>query len=145
MLATMHFLISRSIFMSRLEMYDSMGNLIETSSHSLLLYSASAVLTTVCVGAVLILLQFANAFRKLDNRMPMHGNQSAVISAMCHQQIANGDATQETSDLALQPLMWGVTKSPVERVVEGSDGGIERSWEPGHCGFTTQIVNLPEE
>lgn len=154
LLALMHFLISQSIFFVRLEYYDSQGTRKPTLDLHGVSYSGSATLTSVCVGAFMIILQFINAARKLDNRMPIHGNRSAVISAMCHLISDEGNKSDEIgSQMDLKPLMWGVTRQPkrardsttdilTTQTEDGADSEVEI--EPGHCSFTDQIVSLPE-
>lgn len=136
----MHFLVSQSVFLARLQVYSANGRLLLTDGYSELRFSASAILTTICMGLFLLMLQGVNALRPLDNRMPIHRNRSTAISAMCHRP----EEVDEIDDLALQPLMWGVTRAYDQ--VEGNNKDVHSITDmTGHCSFTSEIVPLPEK
>lgn len=154
--ALMHFLLSQSIFLARLQYYDSFGAPLDIDqSFTDVGVSPRAALTTCLVGLVLVLAQILHAYRPLDNRIPIHGNQSAVISAMCHPDTDPGPddlnsdsdlspSASEVSSIALKPLMWGVTRQPVEETGSGLER-VQSLWEgAGHCSFTTKTVELPQ-
>ncbi|KAL9109202.1 MAG: hypothetical protein Q9227_006127 [Pyrenula ochraceoflavens] len=146
-LALMHFLISQSIFLVRLQYRDGQGNLMRDRGILDIGCSASATLTTVCVGAAMILTQLINATRKLENHMPIHGNRSAVISAMCCLATKGHPSDEADSGISLKPLMWGVTQQPrnVQDPFASNTGySIDQNNASGHCSFTDQTVPLPE-
>lgn len=100
--------------------------------------------------AGLILIQVMHAFRPLDNRMPIHGNSSVVISAVCHLPIVSETESKEVvyqdeaEHTATQPLIWRVTTQPAagsefaHRIDEGTQRAV------GHCSFMDVVVELPE-
>ncbi|KAK5086690.1 hypothetical protein LTR05_003858 [Lithohypha guttulata] len=148
LLIAMHFLISQSIFLARLRYYNALGDVSESESFTDVGFSPVANLTTCCVGALMILAQVINAYRWLDNRIPVHGNKSAVLSAMCHPE-SNGplkskkytsfEHLQEES-VATMPLTWGATRNP-----DGGVGDNEDAEEgAGHCAFTEYTVPMPD-
>lgn len=146
LLIAMHFLISQSIFLARLRYYNGLGEVDDNNSFTDVGFSPVANLTTCCVGAAMILAQVLHACRKLDNRMPIHGNKSAVISAMCHpeeagplkaRKYASFDHVQAEST-ATMPLTWGVTSEPGS--ISGNDDAKKSM---GHCSFTEYMVDLP--
>jgi len=145
LLVLMHFLISQSIFLARLQYYDSSGRLTNDGFNDVG-FSASATVTACCVGVFMILAQILHACRPLDNRIPIHGNNSAVISAMCHQEKDPTDKLRrpfsnqwEEDSIATKPIMWGVTRQPGEQ-----EPGSTEEDTAGHCGFSADIVELPQ-
>lgn len=150
LLILMHFLISQSIFLARLIYIDSEGA--ESSmSFTDVGFSPPAILTSCCVGLGLILAQVVHACRPLENLIPIHGNKSTVISAMCHPENRTStklrkqsSVIQEATELATQPLMWGVTEVPPQdrnNEASTSDGSIQSA---GHCTFSADVVELPQ-
>lgn len=145
LLVLMHFLISQSIFLARLQYYDSAGNLTDEGFNDVG-FSARATVTACCVGVVMILAQILHACRPLDNHIPIHGNNSAVISAMCHPEKDPANKLRrpfsnqwEEDSIATKPIMWGVTRQPVEQ-----EPGSTKKDTAGHCGFSADIVELPQ-
>lgn len=145
----MHFLISQSIFLARLTYTTWQGEL-ATGGFSDVGFSPRAILTTCLVGFVLILTQIFHSLRPLGNRIPVHGNQSAVISAMCHPpfDVDSGLATQSPTrsnkdTVATGMITWGVTRQPVEHVTKDQSGDATVQNEPGHCTFSLDTVELP--
>lgn len=141
MLMLMHFLISRSIFVVRVQWYNSHGNYDGRDGISNIGFSPVAILVTICVGVGLVLTLIMHSIRPLNNRIPMHGNSSVVISAMCHPEAANGPVipgychgsppAHPVEDVASRKLMWGASVQPSEH------DGI------GHCSFTANNVEMP--
>jgi len=140
----MHFLASETVFLARLQYYDSNGAPRNDLGWMNVGLSLSGLLSSCCVGTALILIQIFHAWLPLiDNRIPIHGNSSVVISAMCHpptehEREHHSIDNNELGKLATRPLMWGVTRQPELR----SDGN-ETLLLPGHCGFTADVVELP--
>lgn len=150
LLILMHFLISQSIFLARLIYIDSEG--FESSmSFTDVGFSPPAILTSCCVGLGLILAQVAHACRPLENHIPIHGNKSAVISAMCHpdtkKSIAmrkRSSSIREATNLATQPLMWGVTEMPSQHQDDEMVYSDSLDQTAGHCTFSADVVELPQ-
>lgn len=151
MLAVLHFLISQSIFLARVQYYNPDGtksvNFISTTA-----YSPLGLLVVVCVGGTLILALVAHSFRKIDNRIPVHGNSSAVISALCH--TAKGQYTNDQGILLEHPsqdmsecnVQWGVVR-PIDASFKfKNEITVDMMFEDtvGHCAFTADEVQLPE-
>lgn len=136
-LMLLHFLISQSIFLARVQWYNMGGFEDDDNYISDVGFSPVAILVTVCVGALLVIAQIAHSFRPLDNKIPIHGNSSVVISSMCH----TGTGTYENDrgvmfyhpeeNMALRNVMWGATRQPKDED------------EIGHCSFTADAVEPP--
>ncbi|MBA7489604.1 hypothetical protein ES702_00138 [subsurface metagenome] len=149
----LHFLVSQSIFLAQVKTFHPDGTLSDRETISDCGVSPVALLTTLCVATTLIAITILHGYRKIDARMPLHGNSSAVISAMCH------PTSDEAKDahFAEKPLMWGVvqlsavnmsrTQSQGGRQYDiGKDGvgpGIRYEDTIGHCAFTTRVVEAP--
>jgi len=130
-LMLLHFFISQSIFLARVQYFDENGEIDVNDSFAYVGFSPIAILISVCIGAVLIMAQILHSFRPLDNHMPIHGNSSVVISAMCHP--SNGTVGNEEGEeeLSSRPVMWGAVVQPKDED------------EVGHCSFTADVVEQP--
>ncbi|KAK5070697.1 hypothetical protein LTR70_010474 [Exophiala xenobiotica] len=146
-LGLLHFLISQSIFLARVQWYHADGTINADKYLSDAGFSPLGILVTVLVATVLLTITVIHSFARLSNRMPVHGNLSAVISAMCHCSTSRDSdehgATMEhpAKSMAERDVMWGVTK-PVQEALSfqnqiGEDDDI------GHCAFTTEHVGPP--
>lgn len=150
LLILMHFFISQSIFLARLQYFDSVGQP-AVGGFSNVGYNPPAILTSCCVGFGLIMGQIFHACRRLDNRMPIHGNKSAVISAICHVEELKhaklddySSGGHQTANLATKPLSWGVTRKPVGDYESYSSSSGNSETLAGHCSFSANIVELPQ-
>ena len=121
--SVLHWLVSQSIFVVRINSYDAFGELDEQNSISGNGYSAYAMVIVLVVGCIMALVLILNGFRKLRPGMPLAGSCSWAISAACHP--PHGD-----HGASLLPLKWGAVSH------ETSDG-------PGHCCFTSFDVEEP--
>ena len=138
-LMVMHFLISQSIFLVRLQYFDINGNPDRNNDGNIsdVGFSPLAILVTVCVGGALILAQLLHALRPLENRMPIHGNSSVVISAMCHSSSETAQSSPGVSDsrknenMAFQKVVWGAVVQPKDE------------FEIGHCSFSGLAAEQP--
>ena len=85
---TLHWLISQSIFLVILDVYNPDGSPNTDSSDNLALcgYSPFAILTAIITGSIVLVLAIANGFspRYPSTGMRPAGSCSAVISAACH-------------------------------------------------------------
>lgn len=123
-MVAMHYLVSSSFFLVDLirdliaYMFAANGNgsliidpesvfLGGASPGWLLNYSPLAILCALLVSLLLITLPIALGFRKLHPGIPMAGACSALISAVCHPPLEEGDA-------GLLPVQWGVVKSTID-------------------------------
>ena len=126
----MHWLVSESVFLAQLEVYDTFyqdgDSPTPTLSDDSFLgcgYSASALIAVIILGSIMVLVLIGNAFRRLDGGIPLVGSCSLAISAACHRPPADKDA-------AYLPVQWGVVTQP-------------SGCEPGHCCFTSFEVEPP--
>lgn len=122
--ATLHWLVSQSIFLVSINTFDARGRPKRDESEIATCgFSPVAIICTLVVGAVVILFSlFVGAQKLPPGDMPLIGSNSIGIAASCHS-VGNGDDAQ-------QPLMWGV-------VCESSDERI------GHCSFSSSAVGIP--
>ena len=111
-------------------------------------YSPHGILVTVFIAALVIISLIVHSFIKLDNRMPIHGNLSAVISAMCqsaeglhvHDQVVEHKGPQE--NMAEKEVMWGVVKAAKDGLSLGNEIKMGDNGA-GHCAFTAEAVDAP--
>lgn len=152
MLTLLHFLISQSIFLARVQYYKPDGSPSDDEIISAAAYSPLGILITVCVASALILALVGNSFRKIDNRMPVHGNSSAVISAMCHTrkglyQNDQGVALEHPEqDMSERHVKWGVIRQADVSFDFKNDVSVNTR-DPdmsGHCAFSADEVDPPE-
>ena len=123
--AILHWLVSQSIFLVRIDSYDPHHNLDPSTSFSSCGYSAYALVITMIVGSVMFLALLCNGFRRLDTRMPLVGSCSLAISAACHR-------PPDDDEASLLPVQWGAVSHETAR-------------RPGHCCFTSFDVEQPIE
>ena len=117
----LHWLVSQSIFLARVTVFDSLDREDEEWSISTCGYSCIAIISVIFVGTVALAFSNANGFRKYPAGMPLVGSNSAAISAACH-------APKKDADASVLPVRWGAVKT------EG---------EIGHCCFTSFEVTPP--
>ncbi|KAL8991876.1 MAG: hypothetical protein Q9169_007572 [Polycauliona sp. 2 TL-2023] len=120
--ATLHWLVSQSIFLARITVFDSLDREDKRYSVSTCGYSCIAIIAVLFVSTVALLIGNSMGFRKYPPGMPMAGSNSAAISAACH-------APAEDVDASGLPVMWGAVRT----------GG-----KIGHCCFTSLEVTAPE-
>lgn len=120
----LHWLISQSLFLVNLEVYDPSDSPSVISSMISCGWSPIGVLCVVTVTITMLVFLLVSGGRRLRfGGMPMAGSCSAAISAACH------PLGVEKDELWKQPVQWGV--------VAATDG------EPGHCSFSTRLVDPP--
>lgn len=103
--AILHWLLSQSLFLVEVILYDMAGNPIPERLVACG-YSPIAILFALLVGVSMMIVILVLGFRHFKNSMPLASNCSAAISAACHAPPGCGDA--------LRPVMWGeVSKPPV--------------------------------
>ena len=122
---TLHWLVSQSIFLARINVLDSTGTDVPNVSISACGYSPIAIIFVIVFGFLVVLLGVTNGFRKTKGGMPLAGSCSAAISAACH---------APEADASSKRLMWGV-------VVDDNANSSSRS--VGHCSFTSLEVEAP--
>lgn len=118
--ATLHWLVSQSLFLANVKYYDTNGHEDILNSRSTVGYSCIAIITVIILGAVVTLIGILHGFRRYQG-MPLAGSCSAAISAACHR-------PEDDLDAPIKPVMWGVVSS---------ESGV------GHCCFTSFEVSPP--
>jgi len=119
----LHWLMSQSLFLALVNVYDDDGSFDASSSISTVGYSCIAIFCALVLGGVAVVCGIVNGFRRYDDGIPLVGSCSAAISAACHPQ--RGD------EMAfLKPVMWG-------KVHEDRTDGL------GHCCFSSFEVERP--
>lgn len=99
-MAVLHWLMSRSIFVMQIDVYDIYGRpdpsrVVDTDGYSIL-----AMILALSLAGVLVLALIALAFRRLDDGMPVAAPCSIAIAAACHSPRGEEDG--------LEVLQYGV-------------------------------------
>lgn len=151
LMVALHFLISQSIFLARVQYFRPDGTKSDVYNISTTAYSPLGLLLVVCVASILILALVVHSFRKVDNRIPIHGNSSAVISALCHARKGRYRNDQDTAvkdcdkEMSEYPVQWGVVPSTNTAPDFQNDFDLtSKEGTTGHCAFTADEVDLPE-
>lgn len=121
----LHWLLSQSLFLVRVEIRDINGRIITSESRCNCGYSPISVLTFCLVFLTLLLVVLGLLLRKLTLDISAPAHCSLVISAACH-------APVDDVSPQLNPVGWGVLRSRF--------GG-----EIAHCSFTSEEVTAPVE
>lgn len=124
---TLHWLVSQSIFLVRVNVLDSAGSEITDAGVSTCGYSPMAIIFVIILGVIVVLLGIANGYRKASLDIPLAGSCSAAISAACHPPKADVNAS-------LKRVMWGV-------MAKGNSNDSGES--VGHCSYTSFKVETP--
>ncbi|KAL8709696.1 MAG: hypothetical protein Q9220_005636 [cf. Caloplaca sp. 1 TL-2023] len=118
----LHWLVSQSIFLARITVFDNLKREDRRWSVSTCGYSNIAIVTVILVSALALCFANATGFRRYPGGMPLAGSNSAAISVACH-------APAEDVDASMLPVKWGAIKT--------GDGSL-------HCCFTSFEVATPE-
>ncbi len=95
----LHWLVSQSLVLARVSVFDENGNEDTMGSSSTVGYSNIAVVAVIAVGGILLILVNILGFRRFNMGVPLAGTCSAAISAACHR--PGNDVDDGT-----QPIMW---------------------------------------
>ena len=123
----LHWLVSQSLFLARLDVYDRNNTLDQGKSISSCGSSPIALVLSLVVIVIIIIPVIGVGLRRYKPGMPYVGNCSAAISAACHAPIDDKGASRK-------PVRWGA-------VSHGSVEGCGQ--EIGHCTLTSLEVELP--
>ena len=123
----LHWLVSQSIFLVRIDVYETKPFKNTGLGVSTCGYSPMAIIFVIILGFIVILVGIANGFRKVKDGMPLAGSCSAAISAACHPPKADVNASSKR-------LMWGVVAE-----VDPNDSHDR----VGHCSFSSFDVETP--
>jgi len=123
----LHWLMSQSLFLALVNVYDDTGTINTDSSISTVGYSCIAIFCALILGGAAVLGGLLNGFRRYDDGIPLVGSCSAAISAACHRPSVDAMAYA-------RPVMWGV----MDADADNGGGG-----EVGHCCFSSLEVGKP--
>jgi hypothetical protein len=126
----LHWLISQSIFLVKIQNFDSNGQLIgppvlasdKYGGFVTCGWSPLGVVCTILLGSFLLIFLVLSGFRRLPTGMPVAGSCSAAIAAACH-------TIPLEPGSWMQPLQWGVKQK----------GNVD------HCSFSGDVVQYPEK
>ncbi|TKA83796.1 hypothetical protein B0A55_00078 [Friedmanniomyces simplex] len=118
---TLHWLISQSIFLARLSIYND-GENSDQTDYSEVGYSCLPILCVVLLGTAMLFFALGMGCRKFASNIPVAGSCSVALAAACH-------PPKHDEDAAFLPVRWG-------EVVDFS--GEED--EIRHCSFTSEEV-----
>ena len=123
----LHWLVSQSLFLARIDVYDIDDLLDEAQSVSTCGYSIMALILALSLAFVILVSTIAVSFRRLRLGIPMASDCSAAISAACHPPRYDSHASQE-------PVQWG-------EVADERKHPFMKS--KGHCTITSFKVYYP--
>ena len=104
-MAVLHWLISQSTFLARINQYDYNYVLEEGLTINGTGWSPIALMFALILGGLMILALPIFGFKRLPKKMPLAGSNSAAMSAACHRQDGEDD------DIMQRPLQYGVLRS----------------------------------
>ena len=123
----LHWLVSQSLFLARVDVYDTDGSVDVSESTSTCGYSLVAIFFVLIVLIIITWFVVMTGFRTFKAGMPLMGSCSGAISAACHPPEDDRDASE-------LPFKWGVVgHKTLDRTGE----------EVGHCTFTSFKVKPP--
>ena len=123
----LHWLVSQSLFLARVTVYNSDDSVDASNSTSTCGYSLIALLFVIVTMFIIIWFVFLIGLRTSTSGMPLMGSCSGAISAACHPP----DGDKDASKLAVK---WGVV----------GHGTVDETGEVvGHCTFTSFKVRGP--
>lgn len=126
----LHWLVSQSIFLAAVDIYDHYGVLQPKASISTCGYSCISIIFVLIVGSLVPISVFATAWQKYKGLIPLAGCNSAAIAAACHPP----EFEKNTSTL---PVKWGDVGGRTYDYASGQKGIIR------HCSFSSGAVSPP--
>lgn len=99
----MHWLLSRSLYVVKVDMYDYLGARLPDDDYYACGYSPIPALLLVVVISLMGLTLICLSAKKLPEGMPLARLNSLAISSACH-------ANPAERDLELKPLIFGVVE-----------------------------------
>ncbi|KAK0319137.1 hypothetical protein LTR54_013789 [Friedmanniomyces endolithicus] len=118
---TLHWLISQSIFLARISIYNDGVNS-DQDDYSEVGYSCTPILCVVLLGTAMLVFALGMGCRKFASSMPVAGSCSVALAAACH-------PPKRDEDASFLPVRWG----------EVADASGEED-EVRHCSFTSGEV-----
>lgn len=123
----LHWLVSQSLFLARVDVYDDDGSVDVAKSTSTCGYSLIAIFFVLVVFVIMMWFIAMTAFRTTKPGMPFMGSCSGAISAACH-------PPEDDKGASKLPVKWGVVE---ERTATRTGQAV------GHCTFTSFEVKPP--
>ncbi|KAF2475426.1 uncharacterized protein BDR25DRAFT_279479 [Lindgomyces ingoldianus] len=127
----LHWLVSQSIFLVAIDIYDSEGRpdtlFSDSDGWKTCGYSPIAIISVLIFGIFMVAAGVGFGYWKFKPGIPLAGSCSAAISAACHSGEWDG---VEGARAVCEIVQWGV-------VGKGGDG-------VGHCAFSSKEVERPE-
>ena len=117
----LHWLFSRAIFLVNIQFTDAMDS--STTAVFRCGWSPSAIILSIIVAGLVVVGGLLFGLRRYAVGPPLVGSCSAAIVAACHRE------ADESADMVLSPLQWGVTSRKGDGVA--------------HCTFSAREVERP--
>ena len=117
---SLHWLLGRSIYLVKLDVYGYSGDLEADKDVSASGYCPLTILILIIILGLMALALAVLAMRRLESGSTFVALNSLAIAAACH-------PDPSEVDIATKPLMWGVIREATLA-------------EPGHCSFSSNEV-----
>lgn len=104
----LHWLLSQSFFLVRLDVLDREGVVLETKSKSACGYSRLSLLVFLLVALLLVCAIGRIGLQHLEQKMPFAASCSLVISAACH-------PPEQDVDAQVKEVKWGVVEEQTQQ------------------------------
>jgi hypothetical protein len=114
----LHWLLSQSLFLVRIDVFDQSGDKVDSDSKSACGFSLLSLMTFLIVFTILLSVIGWVGFRELKQRLAFAASCSLVISAACH-------PAEDEKNPHLGEVKWGVVAEQVEQGYE-------------HCSITSK-------
>jgi hypothetical protein len=133
--SVVHWLISQSIYLVRIDVVDNRGLLDESDTIARLGYSALGIMLVLimCIIALAVAILFGRFGRFAGVGLPGNGSNSAIISAACHTGFGESGASMGL-------LMWGAVNYTRD-ANEYTNVCLEEQSVVGHCTFSCGVVD----
>ena len=119
-----HWIVSQSLFLARIEVYNLQGQLQPDDGIMACGYSPLAMFHATALSILMILALVLIGFRRFKPGIPLTSGRSFAISAACHGVLGDENA-------AFEEVQWGV----IQHNLSGT----------GHYGFSSKDVLIPIE
>ncbi|KAI9700609.1 MAG: hypothetical protein M1836_001976 [Candelina mexicana] len=127
----LHWLISQSLFLVRVTVYDYKGIPQPDLAISVTQFSSYAILLALCMGgAMLMAVLIVGVVRRFPATMPLAACCSASLAALC--QPYHGRVTEK--DVIMDSLQWGAIGDESSEMGDNSNDGV------GHACFSAKEV-----
>lgn len=124
----LHWLVSQSIFLVSVDVWDWQGKYSRLRSAHLCGFSPTAILLVVLLGFAMGVVLVGCGCRRYKGAMPLAGSCSLAMSAACHPE-RQFVVAEQRGLMSTQKIQWGV--------ISVTEDGI------GHCAFSSEEVKPP--